>query len=193
MNLVQCHCIRSTGGGLKSFRQLEMDLVKDLHEHDAVVSTMVDLYALPVDFPNYQEALRLADHQKRVVFLENSLKEYFQSKLDMNLSHFVPNIQLHEFESLIFSSERGFELFDEKDLSLVEIKKILSMYPNPETINDGKETAPSKRLLRCVQGYNKILDGNAMIERIGFRTVMEKCPHFSAWVNQVVAVLSQKD
>jgi len=193
MNLVQCHRIKSTGGGLVRFHQLEADLCRDLRGKDVVVSTMIDLYALPGNFPNYHEAMQLSDHLERVEFLENRLKDYLQSKMDIALSHFIPNIQLHEFESLLFASERGFELFDEQVVAFPALQKVMAAYPNPETINDGKETAPSKRMQKLVQGYNKVVDGNAMIERIGMRTVLEKCPHFSKWVNSIIASLAQED
>ena len=56
---------------------------------------------------------------------------------------------------------------------------------NPERINDGKETAPSKRILSIFPNYKKTSDGPAVVESIGMKTLKEKCQHFREWVENL--------
>ena len=58
---------------------------------------MFDLYGLPSDFPGYAKAAEELDPYSRVNVLENALQE------SINDWRFTPYIQIHEFESLLFS------------------------------------------------------------------------------------------
>ena len=61
---------------------------------------------------------------------------------------FIPNFIIHEFEGHLFNDIKIFkEQYEvEEFTNLKTFEKIFLEYPNPELINDGKETAPSKRL-----------------------------------------------
>lgn len=48
-----------------------------------------------------------------------------------------------------------------------------------EEINDGKETAPSKRIKKMVFGYSKTVDGIPLSEDIGLKEIREKCLLFN--------------
>ena len=55
---------------------------------------------------------------------------------------------------------------------------------NPEDINNGPETAPSKRLINIID-YKK---GEALREillGIGIEEMRKQCPHFNRWINQI--------
>ncbi|MDE6009640.1 MAG: DUF4276 family protein [Muribaculaceae bacterium] len=57
---------------------------------------------------------------------------------------------------------------------------------NPEDINSAPETAPSKRLIRIIPDYDKVLYGIIVALEIGLPTMLEKCLRFRAWVEVLI-------
>ncbi|MBN8706470.1 MAG: DUF4276 family protein [Bacteroidetes bacterium] len=148
------------------------------------VTTFVDFYALPSRFPGYQERLGKRTQLEKVEFLEQKLAEHLGSP-----TNFIPYIQLHEFEALLFSDKSGFEnLVSPSDAKLEKLKAIIDSYPNPEDINEGAETAPSKRILANYPGYNKVVEGNMLAIEIGMDKLMEKCGHFRAFIEKLISL-----
>ncbi|MER7211111.1 DUF4276 family protein [Streptosporangium sp. NPDC000239] len=56
----------------------------------------------------------------------------------------------------------------------------------PELVNDGRETAPSKRILAAYPGYRKTHDGPLAIADHGLAALRRDCPHLDAWVLRVL-------
>jgi len=173
------------GGDLKyqRFKRTAERLL--LSEKDILVTSLIDLYMLRPDFPGHQESLGIIDPVKRVEFLEQACAEHF------NDSRFVPYIQLHEFEGLVFAGKSGFNALFRNSVTpkdMQELHAIVDGHPNPELINDGVETAPSKRLMRLIPRYEKPLFGNMLIMENGFDSLLTKCSRFRDWIN----LLSQK-
>jgi hypothetical protein len=82
-------------GGITGYGQLKNDLVlwmKQDENPDAWFTTMVDLYALPPDFPDYDVCIRHHDPMQRVQCLEERLGQ------DLSHRRFIPYVQMHEFE-----------------------------------------------------------------------------------------------
>ena len=52
-------------------------------------------------------------------------------------------------------------------------------------MDDGPETAPSKRLQRLFPTYDKVVDGPAVIAAAGLDAVLEQCPHARAWLESL--------
>jgi hypothetical protein len=50
-------------------------------------------------------------------------------------------------------------------------------------INDGRQTAPSKRLVQFLPHYRKRLHGPLVFERIGLDKIRSHCPHFDRWLH----------
>lgn len=67
-----------------------------------------------------------------------------------------------------------------------EIKAIIDAFDNPEDINSSPETAPSKRLMRIIPGYDKVLFGNIIALENGLSLVLEKCPRFRTWIDTLI-------
>lgn len=154
-----------------------------LSEKDILVTSLIDLYRLQSDFPEFQEARSITDPIKRVGFLESACAQ------DINHNRFIPYIQLHEFEGLVFAGKKGFNAYFTNLVPVTNMKELhdtVDSYPNPELINDGAETAPSKRLLRLIPRYKKPLFGNMLILENGFDALLGKCPRFTTWVNGLV-------
>ena len=49
-------------------------------------------------------------------------------------------------------------------------------------INEGRATAPSKRLERLIPGYEKVLYGSMIALENGFQVILDKCPRFQNWI-----------
>jgi hypothetical protein len=151
---------------------------------DLRVTSLFDLYGLPEDFPQLEACNAEVDTLRRAVLLERAMGD------DIQNSHFIPYIQRHEFEALVLS---GLELLREQLVDadaragLEKLRAELGSTP-PEDVNDGKETAPSKRLLACVPGYNKKTHGPQVTARVGIAGLKLRCPRFGAWVQALEAL-----
>jgi hypothetical protein len=53
---------------------------------------------------------------------------------------------------------------------------------SPEDINDSPETAPSKRILAAMSGYQKTFHGPLIACDIGIDPMRAACPHFDQWL-----------
>ncbi|MEK7722846.1 MAG: DUF4276 family protein [Acidobacteriota bacterium] len=166
-------------GGFVNYDHLKRDVTRYLKEHKTrIVTTFVDYFRLPNSVPKYSECQQIHFIDARIECLENSISETFQT------DRFIPYIQKHEFEALLFSSNAGFESYFENIAK--ETQKIINQYPNPEDINDQPHTAPSKRLLALNYSYDKVNDGNIIALEIGLETILEKCPRFRNWIETII-------
>ena len=138
-------------------------------------------------FPKWGEAKSIANHEQRMEFLEKAM---LQDVPEMMQQHFIPHLQLHEFESLLFADITAFEKnFMSSEMDMKKLKRIVSEFPNPEEINNNPKTAPSKRLEDAIRGYQKVLFGNCVAMDIGINKMMASCPHFCKWINRLVTVV----
>ncbi len=167
-------------GGLVSYTKAKADIldwIKEDANADCRFTTLFDLYRLPKDFPGYHEAKRAGTAYRRVEILEAALAQ------DIDDRRFIPYIQLHEFESLIFADPERLDWeYLEHDAAIQRLVNIANKAA-PELINDGEETAPSKRILKEIPEYDKA--GVAVVGKIGLPVLREKCPHFDAWVTRL--------
>jgi len=183
---IDCFKIKHSKGGLSKYAHLRTDILNSIYEDNVIVTTLIDFYALPHDFPKFEEAKNIALKQKRIEFLEHAIKEEIENSQNRQFDFFIPYIQLHEFEALIFSSPIGIEaIFEKKDADFNKLNKIFCEFQNPEDINENPTTAPSKRLLNCIKGYNKVVHGKLILEEIGIEIIMEKCPGFKEWIHKI--------
>ncbi len=172
-------------GGLSSFKKVDREVNLFLkRDNDIYVTTMFDLYALPNDFPSYQTAINKPDGNAKVTDLEDGLANHFNS------NRFIPYIQQHEFEALLFSDPDEMEnilsiLYQIDSNSLVDIR---NLFPTPEDINDGPLTAPSKRILDICPSYEKVTDGIYIAEDIGLNKIRQECPHFNDWMQRLESI-----
>lgn len=180
--LVEEPLIKQSNGGMVSWPAIRLQLLSHLHESGAYVTTMFDYYGIKDSyaFPKWTEGKTIDRHEERVCFLEEAMKENIGYKF---APHFIPHLQLHEFEAMLFSNIEVFPRnYAKSDLDMGKLKSIVQDFPNPEDINNSPSTAPSKRILDAVKGYDKVLDGNFLAKEIGINTIMAKCPHFKQWI-----------
>ena len=145
---------------------------------------MFDYYALPTDFPGYDEAMRKADAYERVLFLEDAFAK------DVGDPRLIPYIQLHEFEALLFVAPRELGwTYIESDTAIENLEAVAQSFGNrPEKIDNGPDTAPSKRILKEIPEYDKVAAGVDTLELVGIDALKEACPHFSEWVEKLVRI-----
>lgn len=167
-------------GGFVNYDHLRNDLHRLLKSQgkDVVVTTFVDFFRCP-ELPMQKDIDALPSHYRKVEAMESCIAA------DINDRRFIPYIQLHEFEALLFSSVNGFEMYFDDKISK-EIQGIVDSYDNPEDINSSPETAPSKRLLHIIPEYDKVLFGNIIALEIGLPVILEKCPRFRAWTDMLI-------
>lgn len=151
-------------------------------QEELLVTSLIDYYRLRTDFPKYNESLVLPTPQQRVELIEQGCLE------DIIDKRFIPYIQLHEFETLLFSNTKGFEeLFpDLQRANKRELIETVRNFPNPELINDRPEFAPSVRLTKLIPEYQKPLYGNMIALVNGFDSIIDKCPRFKNWIETLI-------
>ena len=173
--------------GIKKWNFFKKLIENELKEEkSAFLTTFIDFYGIQKghSFPSWNESLSVADKNSRMDFLETKMKNDIDNQLNFR---FIPYIQLHEFEGLLFNDiEIFYNVFTNNELvGKDELGDVFRDFSNPEMINDSKETAPSKRLLRIIPSYDKIVYGSILAENIGLQNIRNKCPRFNAWIEKL--------
>ena len=169
-------------GGLVSYEMARKDIIlwmKEDQNADAAFTTMFDLYALPPDFPAYGPIAQSQNPRSRVAQLEEAMRK------DIQHLRFIPYIQLHEFEALLLAEPQKLDSeFPEETDAIKHLIKMVSGFSSPELIDDGDETAPSKRIIKEISQYDgmKVSAGPLVAEKIGLSTLRGKCQHFHEWL-----------
>jgi hypothetical protein len=168
---------RKYKGGLVNYNHIRKDINRVLQNGDChKVTTMIDYYRLPDNFPG-KNTLPSGSIYDKVKYLEDC---WFS---DIGSQKFIPYIQIHEFEALLFSDIKGFEeVFPGRKVNFMNI---INRFSNPELINDDPKTAPSKRIENIVASYSKTLHGIDIAEIVGIEKMIEKCPHFKEWIEKL--------
>jgi Domain of unknown function (DUF4276) len=174
--------IKTYRGGLLDYGKAKKDIIEWMKEDrnpDVYFTTMFDLYALPTDFPRYEESKQISDPYRRVEFLEKAFSE------DINDRRFIPYIQLYEFEALVLSnpSKLSIEYFDrEKEINkLTEL--LIKNNDNSELINGNNP--PSKQILKLIPEYDKVAIGSTLEAFDEMDILRERCKHFGYWLTKL--------
>lgn len=172
-------------GGVISYQQVKADLLRfakrDAQKPTAWLTTMIDLYRLPKDFPGHAAAQDIKDPHQKIIFLEQEFQK------DLELPRFIPYIQLHEFEALILVAPEALaEYYSEHRFKkpIDALVQMVAPFASPELIDDGPQSAPSKRIIAGITEYEgeKAAVGPQTAQRIGLPRLREKCPHFDSWL-----------
>ena len=178
---------REFRGGLTKYHKARKDIlnwIKCRIDSTCYFATMFDYYALPHDFPGYEKAQAVTAPYERVAILEQALAD------DINHPRFIPYIQLHEFEALLLAAPRQLNWeYLEHDKAIANLVK-MAEGKNPELINDGHETAPSKRILKEIPEFDKATSGVAVAKEIGLPKLREQCLHFDEWITKLEQLAS---
>jgi Domain of unknown function (DUF4276) len=175
---------RGLDGG-NNYGKIKYNIVEWLNaDKTAFVTTMIDLYGMNEDFPGYDLNKSLPALEKAVA-IEQTIKNSILKSKSVHNQRFIPYIQLHEFEALLFTDPILMEdwLSLDRDIEPNSFVKIANAFESPEHINDSKYTAPSKRILKVAPFYDKINDGVIITADIGLTALCAKCKHFANWIN----------
>lgn len=170
-------------GGVTSFAKVEYDIRLLLGDTiAALVTTMMDYYGLPLDFPGQRER-RATNSAGRAAELEGALERHFNAG-----PNFFAYLMIHEFEALLFSSPAILPQVMNSPSLQSRMQAIRNQFPTPEDIDDDPATTPSARVLNVFPGYRKRLHGPLTIGRIGLDTIRRECAHFNEWVAKLEGV-----
>ena len=189
-NTIQCFKTKHSHGGISKYSYIKKDILNTIYEKDVVVSMMIDFYRLPSDFPGFNDLKATQTHQEQANLLETRIKKDLEDSQNQLFHNFIPYIQLHEFEALVFASISGIDsLFERSEMDYNGLMNVIQQYPNPEDINNHPDTAPSVRLKKLISGYNKVLHGIDIINTVGMAELVVKCPRFKTWIESMVEAL----
>jgi hypothetical protein len=151
-----------------------------LRDHQ-YVTTMIDLYAIG-NYPGVEKQGRETPYA-RTKRIEQNMAEGLPNP------RFLPYIQVHEFEALVFVDLDYLTLPFLNGEANGAADKLRSDIGDtePELINDDVNTAPSKRILKVIKAYSavKASAGVRITEAIGIYRLRDACPHFNEWVTQL--------
>ena len=146
-------------------------------------------YGLSNDFPGKQKADKGGTTKEKSMLLLAELMATLQGKLDAEpLRRFIPYVQMHEFEGLLFSDPVKFAVGICRPRIGNQLKNIRNTFVNPEDINDNPTTAPSKRIQTVCWDYEKPTHGTLAALEIGLDTIRQECHLFDDWLCQLEAL-----
>jgi Domain of unknown function (DUF4276) len=177
-------------GGALSWDRVRRFLRNTLRERSTTyVTTFFDLYRLDAAFPGTADAGEIADPLARAAHLERCLHAAVVAEAGCRPERFLPHIQPHEFEALVFTNVDALaEVEPQWQADVEACRRARTAAKSPEHINDGAETHPSARLRVLRPSYDKVLHGVALAERIGLDRIRAECAHFAAWMSRLEAL-----
>lgn len=72
-----------------------------------------------------------------------------------------------------------------------ELERLVHLESGPELVNDGVDTAPSKRIMSAYPQYAKTIDGPLVIAEAGLGAIRSSCPHAADWLRELEARMSR--
>ena len=164
-------------GGVSSYGKIKRQVDRMCKQDStAWVTTMLDFYGLPTDFPKMTST---GDSLARAKSVERAFQE------DLARRNFISNIVVHEFEGLLFSDPTAFAEWFEDDRVVNVLTDVRNSFASPEYINDDQSTAPSKRIQAVCGNYSKVFHGSLIALDIGLDIIRNECPLFDAWLKRL--------
>ncbi|HQZ69544.1 MAG TPA: DUF4276 family protein [Planctomycetaceae bacterium] len=183
---------RVSRGGVNKYQIIKDDILRSLSEHQrphVLFTSFIDLYALPHDFPGFEQNTRNPDYPRPFV---EALEAALQA--DIPDTRFVAYLQLHEFETLLFADPSALRIsYDNIEAAVTQLSKMAKEAGDIEKINDTKDIAPSKRIIQQIPHYegDKTTVGPDVAEFIGMEKLKIACEHFRDWVTTIARRLQQ--
>lgn len=174
-------------GGNTSYARVKKDVVVQLkQDRAAYCSTMLDLYGLGKGFPGTPLPANLPTTDK-ATRVEQAVKADIVAQVpDVRADiRFLPYLQPYEYEGLLFSDPGAFASGIAQPHLASHFENIRGAFATPEDINDGLDTAPSKRVIASYPAYRKPIDGVLAARAVGIDKIRQECPHFREWVERL--------
>ena len=177
-------------GGRTNYARVRKDLLRQLKQDStAYCSTMIDFYGLGEGFPGTPLPPHLTNIQK-VEQIERAVKDDICDRIpdfrpDLRL---IPYFSLHEYEGLLFSDPDAFAQALKQPNLAGHFHRVRNDFPTPEDINDGLESAPSKRVIAFYPPYRKVIEGTLAANAVGIDRMRQECEHFRTWLGTLAAL-----
>jgi hypothetical protein len=163
-------------GGLSNWPKLDREIRRLLRDSSTtVLTTLFDYYAFPGDAPGMADRPYGSPYE-RVRHVEQALA------MAIGDNRFLPNLVLHEIEAWVLAdcARLGELMGDAAPAS--ELHRVVQQESSPELVDDGLDTAPSKRILSAYPRYTKTIDGPLVIADAGLDLIRQSCPHADQWL-----------
>lgn len=171
-------------GGQVTTERMATDIrLRLLGDRDAFCTTFFDFYGLDSEFVGKSKALTKTSFTEKAICVEQALQAHLLKLVGQDaIRQFIPYIQMYEFEGLLFSHPEKMAkgLYAEEQTQ--EFDTIRAGFTSPEEINNSRETAPSKRILKLIPGYDKVTAGTLAAMEIGLDSMRHECRRFNDWV-----------
>lgn len=181
-------------GGGDTFDHWSRDLANLWRQHGGRagihLTTMVDLFRIPEDFPGVSTMAGHIPFRAKVEHLEKELALHVEG-LGIPSGRFIPYIAAHEFETMAFTNLDALgTLFLGKDREIQNLKCEVAGISDIESINSTPEGAPSKRIGKHIPIYDsyKRSDQSGIVnvlEVIELPQIRSACQHLDEWLTQL--------
>lgn len=181
-----------TKGGSFAYQRARKEILNSLKEDNTLIcTTMVDFYGMPNDWPGKTESQSCQNYQDKAQRVEQALSEDIVAQMgdSWNPAQFIPYVQMHEFEALLFSDTSILAASNSRISAQLEC--VLQSFSCPEEINDNYNTCPSRRIKQHIENYVKTVDGIIAARKIGLRKMRQECPHFNEWITKLEDIGNQ--
>ncbi|MGW4031892.1 DUF4276 family protein [Streptomyces sp. NPDC004838] len=174
-------------GGVSKWSKIERE-IRNLLRNSGVsmVTTLLDFYGLPSDTPGRAD-LPSGDPYARVRHLESAMGH------SIGDARFLPFIALHETEAWVLAAAKELSDMAEAPKLADQLQTQVKTAGGPELVDDGPDTAPSKRILKAYPAYSKVVEGPYAIELLGLPALRAVCPHLDSWLTRLEAGTGRTD
>ena len=176
-------------GGSFTYQRARLEILNSLKEDKTCIcTTMVDFYGMPTDWPGRVESQSCRNYHEKAQRVEQALLEDITAQMgdSWNPAQFIPYVQMHEFEALLFSDTSVLAASNSTISS--QLEHILQSFSCPEEIDDNYDTCPSRRIKQHIENYVKTVDGIIAAQKIGLNIMRQKCPHFNDWISKLESI-----
>lgn len=164
------------GGHWRHYHQILRQLLSQRHWKS--VGLLVDYYGYPPGAPGRES---LTPGVTRWSALVDSLRcEYADRR-------FLPLVIPHEIETLVLAAiDAGAGEGLLSPAALGALHRAIKEAGSVEAVNSGPDRSPSKRLLKADSHYSKTVTGPLLIQEAGLPAILERCPAFAGWWEQIL-------
>jgi Domain of unknown function (DUF4276) len=117
-----------------------------------MLTTLIDYYGFPNDAPGMADR-PIGSPYARVEHVERALAETVSDR------RFLPNLVLHEIEAWVLADCSRLADLLGNPAGAGLLAQVVENESGPEKVNDGIDTAPSKRIKAVYPQYGKTFDG----------------------------------
>lgn len=182
---VSARLIAPGGAGICGWERAKTNIRRHLRKN-AYVTTMVDYYELPQDWPGRDKSRAKMTSSERAKSVERAIRKDMRG--EDAAENLIPYVMLHEFEAMLFSDCQKFAYAIGYPQLKCAFQEIRDEFSTPEDIDNCPEGAPSKRieaLLAPIDVYRKPLVGLRGAIEIGLDAIRAECPHFAKWMDKL--------